>query len=397
MLSWNWRRTCWNCFEGGPSTPPETSMIQLLTVTRLFTVTLLCGLLLAQQQQPPQQQPTQPPPADPDTIIRTRVNAVQTPVWVYDHKGNYVDGLTQEQFRVYDNGKEQTISAVDVAFAPISMVICVQASANVEKMLPAINKIGNLIQPQILGTSGEAAVIAYDSRVRTLQEFTHDGDKITAAVKKISPYGGSTTQRLVDATYEATRMLRTRKEDNRRVILMIGERRDLGSEVRGREALIDMQLANVSFYSINMSQLMVNLTAPPPDPRPDMIPPAAMPMPSSTPATPTSVMQTYGTQGDSAQFMPMLIEIYRDAKAIFKANTVDVFAKGTGGEEFSYVRGRGLEQAIEDIGEVLHAQYTITYTPNNKDEPGFHSISVDVTNTNAHSVRSRPGYFLGSQ
>jgi hypothetical protein len=76
---------------------------------------------------------------------------------------------------------------------------------------------------------------------------------------------------------------------------------------------------------------------------------------------------------------------------------VDVFAKGTGGEEFSYVRGRGLEQAIEDMGEVLHAQYTITYSPNNADEPGFHQIAVDVIDPNAHSVRSRPGYWLGAK
>ena len=161
-----------------------------------------------------------------------------------------------------------------------------------------------------------------------------------------------------------------------------------------------MQLANVAFYSINMSQIMEKLTAPAPDPRPDVIPPAAMPMPSNTPATPTTVMQTYGTQGDSAQFMPLLIEIYRDAKAIFKANTVDVFAKGTGGEEFSYVRGRGLEQAIDgDMGVAkwLYAQYTITYSPSNADEPGFHQIAVDVVDPNAHSVRSRPGYWLGAK
>jgi len=368
---------------------------------RLLTVTLLCGLLLAQQTQPPaqSQQQTAGQPADQDLITRfgTEVKFVQTPVWVYDRAGNYVDGLTKEEFRLYDNGKEQHIDEVDVSIAPISMVICVQANANVEKMLPAINKIGNLIQPQILGTSGEAAVIAYDSRVRTLQDFTNDGDKITAAVKKINPYGGSTAQHLIDAVFDATKMLETRAKDHRRVILLIGERRDLGSEVRAREALIEMQLFSVSLYSANMSQIIANLTAPPPDPRPDMIPATAMPMPSNTPATPTTVMQAYGTQGDSAQFMPMLIEIYRDVKAIFKANTVDIFTKGTGGEEYGYVRSRGLEEVINEIGESLHTQYTITYQPNNKDVPGFHPIEVDVLNKKAHSVRTRPGYWLGTQ
>ena len=322
---------------------------------------------------------------------------MQAPVWVYDKNGNYLDGLTKEEFRIYDNGREQHINEVDVSFAPISMVICVQANAAIEKMLPAINRIGNLIQPQILGTAGEAAVIAYDSRIRTLQDFTNDGDKITAAVKKINPYGGSTAQHMIDAVFEATKMLETRAPDHRRVVLLVGERRDLGSQVRAREALIEMQLFSVSLYSVNMSQIMANLTAPPPDPRPDMIPASAVPMPSNTVATPTTVMQTYGTQGDSAQFMPMLIEIYRDIKAIFKANTVDVFTKGTGGEEYGYVRSRGLEEVINEIGESLHTQYTITYQPNNKDEPGFHPIEVDVLNKKAHSVRTRPGYWLGAK
>jgi len=99
-------------------------------------------------------------------------------------------------------------------------------------------------------------------------------------------------------------------------------------------------------------------------------------------------MQAYGTQGDSAQFMPLLIEIYRDAKAIFKP-TRWMSRQRNRREEFSYFRGRGLEQAIEDMGEVLHAQYTITYSPSNADEPGFHQIAVECRNPNAHSVRSR--------
>jgi VWFA-related protein len=356
----------------------------------------VCGFLLAQT--PQQQTPPKNPPVDlgeGNTKFGVEVQAIQVPVWVYDRSGNYVDGLTPDQFKIYDNGKEQKISGVDVAFAPISMVICVQANADVEKMLPAVNRIGNLIQPEILGTSGEAAVIAYNSRIRVLQEFTHDADQITAAVKKIQP--GSTSQRLNDAVSEATRMLRTRPKERRRIILLIGERRDINSEIRGREALIDMQLANVTLYSANMSILMAKLNAPPPDLRPPAIPPTAIYMPGVGTPTPTSVAQTYGTQGYGADFLPLLVEIYRDSKAIFKANVVDVYAKGTGGEEFPYVRAHGLEEVINDIGEVLHAQYTITYTPNNLQEAGFHQITVDVLSQKAHAVRVKPGYYLGAK
>ena len=51
------------------------------------------------------------------------MQAIQVPVWVYDKNNNYVDGLNPDQFRIFDNSKEQHISGVDAAFAPISMVI----------------------------------------------------------------------------------------------------------------------------------------------------------------------------------------------------------------------------------------------------------------------------------
>jgi VWFA-related protein len=366
---------------------------------KLLTSLLLCGLLVAQQQTPAQQTPPQQAGglSDEELRILVETNAVQIPVWVYDRQWNYVDGLNPNQFRVFDNGKEQKISGVDVAFAPISMVIVVQANADVEKMLPAVNKIGALIQPHILGDQGEAAVIAYDSRVRVLQPFTHDADQISAAMKKIQP--GSTSQHLTDAIFEGTRMLSTRPKDRRRVILLIGEKRDIGSEIRGREALIYMQIHNVTLYSANMSILLTKLSAPPPDYRPPAIPATAMPIPGISATTPTTVAQTFGTQGYGADFLPLLIEIYRDTKAIFKANVVDVYAKGTGGEEFNYYKGRGLEKVIDDIGEVLHSQYTITYTPSAETlkEGGFHQIVVDVLSPKAHSVRVKPGYYLGAK
>jgi len=36
---------------------------------------------------------------------------------------------------------------------------------------------------------------------------------------------------------------------------------------------------------------------------------------------------------------------------------------------------RRLEEAIQRIGEQLHSEYLISYSPNNKIEAGFHQIS----------------------
>lgn len=360
---------------------------------RPILLTFLCGLVIAQtpQSQPPPQQPWQDPAPAP-TIFYGGVEVVQAPVLVFDRDGNYVDGLQPFQFHLFDNGKEQNIN-VDVAYQPISLVICLQANAHVEGILPQVKKIGSLIAPLLIGEQGEAAVIAFDSRIRTLQDFTSDSDKITKAVKGLT--AGSSANRMIDAVSAATRMLRTRPTNRRRIILYIGETRDISSESRLREALMDLQYANVMFYPVDISRLFSTLSAKPDPGRQDLRPPAMHPMPSGVPATPTSVAQMYGIGGGGrAEFIPLMVELFKDVKAVFKDNPVEAFTKGTGGTEYSFFKQRGLEDAIQKIGAELHSQYFVSYTPSNRDEGGFHTLEVTV---GAYKTQTRPGYWLGTK
>jgi len=188
---------------------------------RLLLLPALCGVLAAQQQQ-------QDPFASQDDItFRSTVQVVVAPVTVFDRDGSFVNDVRPDQFRLFDNDKEQNIK-VDVTYIPISLAIAIQANSHVEAMLPQVRKIGSMISPLVIGDQGEAAVVAYDSRLRVLQDFTSDAAKITDAVRKIQP--GSLSNRMVDSVFEATRMLRRRPQNRRRILLLIGETRDLGSE-----------------------------------------------------------------------------------------------------------------------------------------------------------------------
>jgi VWFA-related protein len=361
---------------------------------KLLLTTAVCGLVAAQQaQQTPPPANTQQPDSSSSRISTTVTNVI-APVTVFDRDGGYDPGIRPDQFRLFDNGKEQNIH-VDEAFIPISMVIAIQANSEVDKILPQVNRIGNMIAPMLLGNQGEAAVIAFDHRLRTMQDFTSDPDKITQGVKKIQ--AGSMSAAVIDAVDQSVKMLRTRPPNRRRIILLISESRDQGSMNSGRDVLIELQMNNVTVYPVVMSRLVGKLTAPPPYPRTDQLPPAAHSLPGGFASTPTSVMQTYGTDGYSAQFMPLLIEIYKDAKAIFKSTPVEVFTKGTGGSEYSFYGGRGLEQTIQKIGEELHSEYTLTYSPNNKEEGGFHRIGVEVMgHPEVKRVQTRPGYWVAT-
>jgi len=348
-------------------------------------VLLFCwftGVVLAAQQ----------PPAP--GVIRVTVQEVVAPVTVTDKDGNHVAGLEGKDFTVLDNGKEQQIK-VDVSFVPISLVLCVQANHVVEEVLPKIKTIGPLLESLVVGEQGEVAVIAFDHRIRVMQDFTSEGGLIKQALEKIQP--GSTTSRLIDTVFQAARMLRNRPRERRKVMLIISETQDRGSEGRLREALLEVQMPNIQVFTVNINRAFTTLTAKPLPPRPDHVPPAARPMPGGAPQTPGSVAQLGGLGGNSANFVPMFVEIFKQVKAIFVSNSAEVLTQYTGGREYSFVTQANLQSAVSRIGEELHSQYLISYNPNNnptiRNEGGWHDIKVIVHRAGLN-VRTRQGYWM---
>lgn len=335
-----------------------------------------------------------PPSANSDesnqVIGRVTLTNIVAPTLVTDHAGNIIDGLQPQQFHLFDNKKEQNIH-VDVAFEPISLVVAIEASVRVDgPILRDIKRLGTLV-PLVSGDHGEVAVLAFDSRLRVMQDFTGDSDKIKASIDKIT--AGNSSSRMIDAVDRAVFMLRNRPKDNRKIVLLVSETRDVASEGRLKEALMDANFANVVVYTVDISQLLVRLTEKPQAPRPNPIDVTAYPSIGGNPATPTSVEQNYGIQ-NQVQFMPLLTEIYKDTKRIFVDSPSEAMAKATGGEEYSFTKERALEDAIQRISQQIRSQYLITYNPNNKEEPGFHTIAVTVDNPR-YVTKTRPGYWVG--
>ena len=342
------------------------------TIRKAWAGVFLTSLLLAQE-----------PPT-----FRTDVHIVMTPVTVTNRNGDIVNGLTPADFRLLDNGKPQKITE-DVAVHPISMVMVVQANAGVEKMLPQIQKMGSALQQQVLGDEGEAAILSFDHRIQTQTDFTSDPDEITKALKKIR--AGSNTARLNDASIEGINLLKKRPPSKRRVLLLVSESRDNGSELKAREVLSEAEFANIVIYSIDISHLIASITAPPPAGRTinDNRPPGAVHMPRGAVETPTTQAQM-----QLGNWAPVFKEIFLATKAIFVPNPLEVYTTYTGGREYSYSTQRTLDRAVSDLGEELHSQYLLTYIPNNQEEGGYHNIVVRILKPDL-KVRARDGYYLG--
>jgi VWFA-related protein len=359
--------------------------------TRIMrTVPILLACVVGFAQTPPAD-PSKSDPSKPDkdAVIRTNVNVVIAPTTILDRHGDYVNGLQLQDFELYDNGKLQKINA-DVRDEPLSVVIAVQKSANLNEILPRIQRIGSMLNSLVAGQGGETAVVAFDHRIQVAQDFTSEGEKISEAMRKLIP--GSNTHAVNDAVMESIRMLKKRPVDRRRVLLLISEKRDKGSENHLREVLTEAEFANVAIYSLDISSVVAGLTATPIAPPPPSIPTTAQHIPSGGAQTPTTIEQNYY----NGNTIPLFVDIFKAVKGLFVDDTLDVFTRFTGGKEYSFISEKSLERAVEGIGQELHSQYLLSYQPNNQNEGGFHEIRVSV-NRPRLEVRTRPGYWVAAR
>ena len=266
-----------------------------------------------------------------ETTIRTTVSLVVAPATVTGRQGKYVDGLTADDFLLYDSGQPRKIN-VDVTWVPISLVIAVQSSSISAAALDKIHKIGSMIEPLIIGERGEAAVVAFDQNVKILQDFTSDPHNLSGALKKIE--SGDSGSRMIDAVVKSVRLLSRRPPNHRRVILLIGETRDRSSETRLVDAVSLAQQENVMIYPLSYSAYLTPFTA-----RAGTLPAAG------------------GPGGVN------LLAIFTEIARMGKENAAEAFSKYTGGRHLSFLEQRGLEQAVSRIGEELHSQYFLSFTP----------------------------------
>jgi VWFA-related protein len=343
-----------------------------------------------QELQKPPQPASQKPP---DQAIRVRVNLVNAPAVVRDAKGELVLDLAENNFRVFDNGVQQKLEGFDMGAGPLSVVVVMETSSRIQPLFPALRRTGVLFTETVMGETADAAVIGYDDQVNHLQDFTSDHDAVEKSIANLKP--GTSGTRLYDALASAVKMLQERPASRRRVIVTVAEAVDSGSEETLGQVLRDAQLANITIYSVGLSTTAAEMRgeqksgAPP-----SATPPGTFGLPPipGTPQTPS----TEATRSGNMDIMAVAVWVVQHLEAAVKERPLEVATAATGGSYQSTVKEASIEKAIDEIGGELHAQYTLSYRPTGTEPSGYHEIRVQVVDRRALTVRSRPGYYLGS-
>ena len=106
-------------------------------------------------------------------------------------------------------------------------------------------------------------------------------------------------------------------------------------------------------------------------------------------------MQTTGSNGGSAEFVPLMVEVFKESRPFSSRNPRKIFTGAPAASSLASFGSVGWRMPSNASEAELHSQYLISYNPNNKDEGGFHKISVEIAGRKDVKVRTRPGYWLG--
>lgn len=361
----------------------------------LFALLVFAMPLLGQSQPGPlsvkpgiQRQQNQKPP-----VLKIPVNVVTLPVAVATKSGQPVLNLTQKDFQIFDDGKLQQIIRFDQGGDPLSIVLVLETSSRVAPLLPAVSKTGIIFTQMVMAGNGEAAVIGYNDEVDLLRPMTTDADRVLDAINHIKP--GLDGARLYDALDRAESLLEEQPPERRRIIVVVGEKIDKGSETKLGQVLRRAQLGNTTIYSIGLSTTAAEFRKPPEQKKNiEVGPPGTYPMnpPPGTAQTPQVVDEEMGNQG--IPLLPLIAWLVQHAANAVGRNSLEIASAGTGGLHKGALKDRGIERAMNAIGNDIHGVYLLAYHPPANEGYGYHNIEVRVTEPDLR-VRTRPGYYLG--
>jgi len=183
----------------------------------------------------------------------------------------------------------------------------------------------------------------------------------------------------------------------RRVLLIVSEAADYGSQAKLGEVLRQAQLANITIYSVGLSTTKALLKAEPKQNRVDVAPPGTYPLPPIPGSPPLPADEDPRLNG-GVDLMALAVWAVSHAKDQISAHALEVAATATGGAHFATFKDRTVQKALDEIGGELHTQYTLGYSPTGTSETGYHEIKVSLLDPKYRNLklRSRPGYYVAA-
>jgi hypothetical protein len=207
---------------------------------------IICLFAVQAAAQTSSQRPTPTPPQDQDVeTLKIDTNLVTVPVIASSRTGNYIADLKKEEFKLSEDGVPQEISFLATVNAPFYVVLMLDTSDSTREKLVQIQQAAIAFVDQ-LGPADKVKVVAFDSDLRDLNEFTGDKTVLRGVIKQTR---AGTATRLYDAVQLSLDALRPINQ--RKAIVLFTDGVDFHSNSATYEATIrNLDESGVIVYPI---------------------------------------------------------------------------------------------------------------------------------------------------
>ena len=302
----------------------------------------------------------------PGDVISVNTTEVMIPVTVRDGSGRLVNELTRNDFRVYENDREQPLSDLALRQVPVDVILMVDASSSVASNLDDFRRAADGFAER-LAEEDRISLIKFDDRVELLQDWTKSRFQLRRALARIEP--GMFT-RFNDALLLAARE-QFGKATSRRAIIILSDGIDSGRGTATLEAAVQALLREqVSVYVVSNTEI-------------------------SRAAKRAELDSLTGGSDSAVRFNQLRIDDLRAGLRVLDLSEQNLaqLTATTGGRLYKPQSFAGLESTYAEVAEELRHQYALYYTPLNKTrDGGFRRVRVEMTNPAYHG-HTRVGYF----
>ena len=182
----------------------------------------------------------------PDPFDQIDVQLVEVYASVLDDAGRFVTGLTAEDFRVLEDGVEQTIQRFDkVSNQAINVALSMDVSASMRKKIGIAISSAQRFFETVLTPKDRASFLTFNHDIRRVVPFTADVDDLRYAVDGFRAWG---TTRLNDSIIYAVHSFGGLA--GKRALVLLSDGQDVDSDFTFKQVLEYTLRSRVAVYPI---------------------------------------------------------------------------------------------------------------------------------------------------
>jgi VWFA-related protein len=172
------------------------------------------------------------------------VDAVQVTVTVTGDDGRFVAGIPRSAFKVYEDGRPQSISHFTSENVPLELITAVDISGS---MTPAMPKLKRAVKEFLAAVPErhQVSLLGFNDAIFALTRKTTDIAERLRAVDRLAPWGATA---LYDVILRGTDMLG--RQIARKAVVVFSDGEDQGSHVALRDVERRLQTSDVTLYMI---------------------------------------------------------------------------------------------------------------------------------------------------